>query len=399
MRRVLFLLPSIFAATVPLVTFDGAPGTGDHVFHELNDPVMGGKSTGTWSLDTSGGKFGVFNGTVVNVPSLKAPGFITAETDASGKAPFADASSALGGDLVLTLRTSTAAYTGFRVSFAAGAAVPAYACAGGGSIPLSRGCYKANFTAPAGADFQDVRVPFAAFSDLWSPATGQQTKTCADDPSVCPTAKGLAKIQRMQVWAEGVGGHVHLELKSVRAEAASAASAAPNREAPRQAGRPPAAYDTCSAAVQPKLRFNISSRTTPEVPAPVDPSESLATAVCCDSRASQLAEPQFLFLAPDIALFDKLPKGGEASTFYDSACGAPLFVAPTNRSLADFASDSNNHGWPSFREAEVNLAHVRVNKETREVTSSCGTHLGTFLPDEQGARYCIDLSCVSGHAA
>ena len=36
------------ATTIPLVTFDGAAGT-THKFTELNDPVMGGRSTGTWS--------------------------------------------------------------------------------------------------------------------------------------------------------------------------------------------------------------------------------------------------------------------------------------------------------------------------------------------------------------
>lgn len=63
--------------TVPLVTFDGATTT-KFTFVELNDPVMGGKSNGTW---TAHDHFGVMNGTVVDVPSLKAPGFIKASAD------------------------------------------------------------------------------------------------------------------------------------------------------------------------------------------------------------------------------------------------------------------------------------------------------------------------------
>ena len=35
----------------------------------------------------------------------------------------------------------------------------------------------------------------------------------------------------------------------------------------------------------------------------------------------------------------------------------------------------------------------------QQVLSSCGTHLGSLLPDADGARYCIDLSCISGNAA
>mmetsp|Transcript_104722 Transcript_104722/g.327608 ORF Transcript_104722/g.327608 Transcript_104722/m.327608 type:complete len:277 (-) Transcript_104722:45-875(-) len=199
------------AAEVKLATFDGAEGT-TFTFKELNDPVMGGKSTGTWHVD-SAGHFGVLDGAVVNVPSLKAPGFIKAAADGS----FPDASSALAGDLVLTVRSSTPEYKGFRVSFVSGTLSPGYACAGGGSIPLSRGCFKAKFSVPAGGDFVTVRVPFHDFSDKWSPATGEQTTTCAQDASVCPTAKTLGGIKRVELWAEGADGKVHLEVQSVSA--------------------------------------------------------------------------------------------------------------------------------------------------------------------------------------
>ena len=40
-----------------------------------------------------------------------------------------------------------------------------------------------------------------------------------------------------------------------------------------------------------------------------------------------------------------------------------------------------------------------ANKTTGFVTSKCGTHLGSFLPDQQGARWCIDLSCIAGSRA
>merc|ERR1719446_1672136 len=147
---------------IPLVTFDNQTGT-SFGFTELNDPVMGGQSTGTWNVD-SAGHFGVIDGQVVNVPSLKAPGFIKAAADGS----FPDASAALDGDLVLMVRSSTPSYTGFRVSFAAGTLSPSYACAGGGGIPLSRGCFKAKFSVPAGNSFTEIRIPFNSFSDKWS---------------------------------------------------------------------------------------------------------------------------------------------------------------------------------------------------------------------------------------
>merc|ERR1739844_34193 len=205
-------------AGVTLATFDGAAGT-TFKFTELNDPVMGGKSIGTWRVDTNE-KVGVFDGEVVNVPSLKAPGFIKAAGDAKY---FPDASSAANGDVVLTVRTSTPGYKGYRVTLVSGATSASFACAGGGALPFSRGCYKAKFSVPKSTanEFQQVRIPLTNFSDLWSSATGEHTKECADDSSACLTASKLSKIQRVEVWAEGADGKVHLEVQKISVEPAS----------------------------------------------------------------------------------------------------------------------------------------------------------------------------------
>jgi len=381
-------------AAVPLVTFDGTPAT-TYKFVELNDPVMGGQSSGTWNVSSSG--YGSMNGKVMNVPSLSAPGFIKASADGD----FADASSAYGGYLILTLRsTTTQTYAGFRVSFASGTESPSYACSGGGSIPLSRGCYKAHFALPASAanDFVEIRVPFTDFTDLWNPATGEPTTTCAESADACPTAKRLAGIKRIELWAEGVDGAVALDVKSIAAEPAPKRRSAP-LAASSVSTRPPAEYDTCSAAVQPNLQYGISGRKTPDVPVPVNPLESLAEAVCCDIRTILYAEPQFLYEAPDVQLFSHLPADGTPTTFYDSVCGVPLFRAPVERSLDDFEADTTEHGWPSFRTAEVVDGNVLTNTTSGFVTSVCGTHLGTYLPDEAGPRWCIDLSCIAGNSA
>jgi len=196
-----------------LVTFDGAPST-SFKFEELNDPVMGGKSTGTWAL---GDGFGIMDGEVVNVPSLKAPGFIKAASD--GK--FPDISQFIDGNLVLTVRTSTPDYAGYRVTFVSGATSAAFSCAGGGALPFSRGCFKQKFSVPAGSDFVEVKLPFNTFSDKWSSATGEHTAECAKEKDVCPTAAKLSKIQRIEFWGEGAAGKLHLEVQSVSAEKAS----------------------------------------------------------------------------------------------------------------------------------------------------------------------------------
>lgn len=196
-----------------LVTFDGAAAT-TFKFVELSDPVMGGRSTGTWSL---GNGSGIFDGEVAIVPSLKAPGFIKAAAD--GK--FPDISDFIDGSLVISARTSTPEYDGYRVTFVSGTMSPAYSCSGGGSLPFSRGCFKQKFTVPAGSEFVEVKLPFSTFSDKWSPATGEHTEECANNKDVCPTAATLSKIKRVEFWGEGVAGKLHLEVQRVFAENAS----------------------------------------------------------------------------------------------------------------------------------------------------------------------------------
>jgi len=383
---------SASAASIPLVSFDGASGT-TFAFKELNDPVMGGKSSGTWSVDSSS-KIGVFDGEVVDVPSLKAPGFIKAAADGS----FPDASAAVGGDFVLKVRTTTPDYRGFRFAFASGATSTNYACAGGGSLPFSRGCFKSpafNVTS-SGDDFVEIKIPVSSFSDKWSSATGEQTTTCADDKDVCPTAANLKKIQRVEIWAEGAEGKAHLDVQSIAVTDASGAVVSSSESS---STRPSAGNDLCKGPVQSGLRYNISTRTTPETLSDyVDATETLAEAVCCDRRTLPLAEPRFTFLAPDIDLWSHLDETG-VTTFYDSVCGLALFRAPVNRTLAEFKADTEEHGWPSFREAEVVQENIQTDEATGYVISGCGTHVGSYLPDEAGKRWCIDISCVSGNEA
>eukprot|EP00933_Yihiella_yeosuensis_P036542 TRINITY_DN30303_c0_g1_i1.p1 TRINITY_DN30303_c0_g1~~TRINITY_DN30303_c0_g1_i1.p1 ORF type:complete len:225 (+),score=36.48 TRINITY_DN30303_c0_g1_i1:93-677(+) len=82
-------------------------------------------------------------------------------------------------------------------------------------------------------------------------------------------------------------------------------------------------------------------------------------------------------------------------TFYDSNSGEPLFFAPSDRSFTEFLDESTRHGWPSFRDAEVNWEFVRVLSDG-ETVSVRGTHLGHNIPDKFGNRYCINLVSVAG---
>jgi len=84
-------------------------------------------------------------------------------------------------------------------------------------------------------------------------------------------------------------------------------------------------------------------------------------------------------------------------TFYDSGWkGSPLFTVPRDRTWEDFITESKKHGWPSFRDSEVDWDYARV-LPGGEMVSVDGTHLGHNLPDRTGNRYCINLVSIAGN--
>mmetsp|Transcript_9478 Transcript_9478/g.13933 ORF Transcript_9478/g.13933 Transcript_9478/m.13933 type:complete len:203 (+) Transcript_9478:64-672(+) len=84
--------------------------------------------------------------------------------------------------------------------------------------------------------------------------------------------------------------------------------------------------------------------------------------------------------------------------YYDSVTGKHLFTAPVGRTMEEYLVESGKHGWPSFRDEEVNWDYVRC-LSNGECISVTGTHLGHNLPDKSGNRYCINLVCVAGEPA
>merc|ERR1719156_298604 len=97
------------AASVTLASFGPSDDT-LRTWRETNDPVMGGKSSGKFTVD-SDNAIGTMEGTVAIVPSLNAPGFINAQ--ALGK--YADVSSCSG--IELDIRVTSDPYDGWRFSF------------------------------------------------------------------------------------------------------------------------------------------------------------------------------------------------------------------------------------------------------------------------------------------
>ena len=190
-----------------LSTFDNTPETTQQ-WRELNDPVMGGRSSATFSVDTDG-KFGVFNGTTRVVPSLQAPGFCNAETESLQK--FPDGSGFQ--NVFIVARTASPEYEGFKLSIAADTLTPQFKS------------FKANFNVTSTNDWQVVNIPLTSFSKDWSPFTGDcdtkdptgtQHHCCSSEhPEVCPSADELKRIEQIGIWSEGHAGDFHLEVKAI----------------------------------------------------------------------------------------------------------------------------------------------------------------------------------------
>ena len=140
----------------------------------------------------------------------------------------------------------------------------------------------------------------------------------------------------------------------------------------------PKQHGTSHAPVQENLRYGCDWK--------------VADQICNFNR--HYAESSGYFLQTN--WLQEVQKEDNAVTYYDSNSGNPLFMAPQNRSFEAFLQESKNHGWPSFRDDEVNWQYVRVLADG-ECVSVDGTHLGHNIPDQKGNRYCINLVSIAGH--
>jgi len=124
----------------------------------------------------------------------------------------------------------------------------------------------------------------------------------------------------------------------------------------------------------------------------------IADRICCHNHI--YAESRGYFASDGVDLFSRLdPNATEPTTFYDSVCGIPLFVAPRGRTFDEFRTATEYYGWPSFTSEEIVSENVVVDdSEGGRMESACGTHLGHKLPEdnEDGFYYCVDLVCVAG---
>lgn len=170
-----------------------------HRWFPNNDPVMGGESQSTVSVQNDAG---IFKGEVVDVPFLKSPGFVKMETR-GGKFPDVSMCSALK----IRLKSMNS-YEGIRVTFGVHHA--------SNTQPYVRG-YKAHLENPPVGTFGEVIMPFTSFSDAWDAGTGDIMTSCAQNSNNCVDDKTLQDFTTFSFMGEGVDGEIHLEIKSIDA--------------------------------------------------------------------------------------------------------------------------------------------------------------------------------------
>jgi peptide methionine sulfoxide reductase MsrB len=363
------------AADVTLVTFDGAKDT-SRTWKEKNDPVMGGKSTGTFAVQNG---LGIFDGEVVDVPFLKAPGFIKSDTVDSRA--FPDISSCTTIDVEAK---AAVPFAGFRLSFGT-------AQAPGGKFHAYG--YKSAFSAAVGK-FSVASIPIENFTDYWDDATGNPIKTCQDNKTYCPDAATLRNLETLSVWAEGVNGRVHLEIKSIAASGCSKAKESGLE--PRQVGLGKGRL--CPAIPTLKSECPMKSISDPEF-----------EAVCV--QRSEPAELQQRRCMPG----EKAPYYKDSEGAFRCACCGALLWSPSNQFDQLPAS---NWPWPSFHSPPLNGSDGLPNVCHRGPSygffqrnatmdlgmgalgevgcARCGAHLGDYFnsEDEGHDHYCIDGVCM-----
>lgn len=188
------------ATNLPLATFDGAKGT-TWSWQAVNDPVMGGSSSSTFSVDSER-SLGIWDGEVRIVSFLGAPGFCNLQAPGLFKTAAFPSVAGASGLVVRARETNSTGLTHFNVML----------MTKGAKHLFKQGVYMANFTM-TGA-MEDHFLPLEAFQCSWR---GQKVTWCPD-----------LKTQLDQVTNVGVGtafpgtaGKFHVEVASISARMGS----------------------------------------------------------------------------------------------------------------------------------------------------------------------------------
>lgn len=186
-------------AHVPLTRFDHI---GDQRWQAVNDPVMGGVSTGSFSINSGRG---VWTGEVKVVPKLRAPGFCSVRTE--GTEAFPDLSSTQG-LIVQIVRPKSSGLSSLKVGMESSVRASPRQGEFEGTIKLT--------AAPGQVD--TVFVPYSSMTQSWR---GQRE----GGP---PSAKQLASIVGLSFIVDGEAGKFDFEIISIAGGPLPSPSPAPS---------------------------------------------------------------------------------------------------------------------------------------------------------------------------
>lgn len=196
---------------IPLVTFHGQ-NADTRPWSQKNDPVMGGSSSGTFTIDANQG-VGVMDGEVKDVWFLQAPGFIKAGRDDH----YPDITNCKA--FAITAKVSNN-YGGWRFSVGNAHAKECNKRHAYG--------YKANYH-PSWEDFTTEVIPFEDFSDCWDDGTGEHIQDCSEEnPQFCIDAATKIDLGKIEIWAEGAKGKVDIQIADIKAVGCEKAVGSPH---------------------------------------------------------------------------------------------------------------------------------------------------------------------------
>lgn len=116
------------------------------------------------------------------------------------------------------------------------------------------------------------------------------------------------------------------------------------------------AHGTCPKPVMDNLRWGCDYKT--------------ADNICCYNRHYAEHSGYFEYTSSFLKEVDK----NSETTYYDSVTGKALFIAPRGRSFSAFLTESQAHGWPSFRDDEVHNSTKRFSLQSQ--TNIIIAHIG-----------------------
>jgi len=176
---------------VVLVSF-GTESSTTKSMETVDDPVMGGQSSSTFSVVDSQG---VWSGAVNIVPFLQKPGFCTLRTSTL-EFPNLDGSTGL---VITATNSKTSKLNVFEAQI----------MTSGGRHGLKHGTYIANFSIPADGEERSVFVPWKSFHLSWR---GQSIPG--------PNIKSqLDKVIRVGLGTHGIAGSFRVDISSISSAA------------------------------------------------------------------------------------------------------------------------------------------------------------------------------------